>query len=304
MIEMWQVALVLAIAALIIVILAFKDISYAKKITDLQMGVHEELNRRTELYKAAAVRSDMAAELFSTILLDLAHTNHSESIYWKLSTIRHVEVVMRTSGWKDVTLYKWMVDNLYRGDYDSKITWIDRVEEQVKAYYIMDKERGKNICDVLRLLARMSTGYNAVEGSHYDAEGDMMKLIDALRLSFPMYDAEESKPRRDGYRASFDDLLDALEKVSETVVAKPPQPIQVDTGNDGGELNVQEVFAGEEPAVEGDQDRVPDAVQGDEASVEGVSEGEADEGRPQDVIVVNRSRGAGTNKSVKIETEE
>ena len=128
MIEMWQVALVLAIAALIIVILAFKDISYAKKITDLQMGVHEELNRRTELYKAAAVRSDMAAELFSTILLDLAHTNHSESIYWKLSTIRHVEVVMRTSGWKDVTLYKWMVDNLYRGDYDSKITWIDRVE--------------------------------------------------------------------------------------------------------------------------------------------------------------------------------
>lgn len=298
MIAMWQVAVVLSIVALIVTVLALRDIVYAKRITNLQQGVHEELNRRTELYKAAAARSDMAAELFSLILLDLAHTEYSESIYWKLSTIRHVEVVMRVSGWKDATLYKWMVDNLYRGEYDNKITWIDRVEEQVKAYYIMDKERGKNICDVLRLLARMSTGYDAAEKNYYDTQGDMMELIDALRLSFVMYDTKDTPPRREGYRASFDDLLEALDKCSETVVTKPPQPISVGQDDEGGELNVQEVFEGEEPTSEGDQDRVADEVQGDEAPVEGVPEGEADTDSTKDVIVVSKPRG------VKFEAEE
>ncbi|MCM1232589.1 MAG: hypothetical protein NC489_20890 [Ruminococcus flavefaciens] len=292
----YLILILLSIVAAVIAGFALLDILYVKRIHDMHRGVHEELNRRANMYRDGAILADTAAKMFATILIDLSHTNCRESLCWKLSTIRSVEHIMMASGYMDRDLYQYMCDNLYHGDYDTRVTWIDKMEAAVKGYYIMDPEVGNNICDVLRLLARMSMGYDATVKTYGESKAVLLKLIDTLNLSFVMYDehAEEARKKtRSG--ASFDEMLKALEDLSDSVDPQlgkaPPTPAVIVTEGDDtvaqgyqeeeepAESSDIEVHEGGDPEVHGEEIHAEEAPGPDPKNVTQPS-----------VIVVDRSR--------------
>lgn len=242
----YTILTILVVVAVILMYMAAMDIRYVQKIKELNNGVNLELARRVDAYKIAAARSDLAAQMFANILLDLANTKNKDSLYWKLMTVRHVELVMQVSGWNDGNMFEWMKNHLYcgsRDDYEcecNKTTWIDRIEKIVQGYYIMDMEEGSNICNVLRLLSNLSAEYNDKSQDHVNAEKDLMELIDALHLSFAMYDSfADRKPEHQSI--SFEEMLKDLDTISDTTVgvqeSTTPTPAVVEDAIPGGDIS-------------------------------------------------------------------
>lgn len=308
--EAYVIAGALAVAALIISYFAYLDIKYVKKINDMHRAVHSELSVRAETYKCAATRADLMAQAFAKVLIDLAHTDNGASIEWKLHHIRGVEALMSHSVWRDESLYGWLYEKLQYGPYDVKRIWIDKIEQAVKSYYVMDVDTGENICDILRLVADMSVWDDACKDKYVQKRGDLVKSIDALQLRFLMYDEEaeaERKAAMESNKGSFEALLEALKSLSDTIdsvpKAKAPAPVIIEeVSEEGSNSNVriepepeatetvrQDREAGASPELQGEQvERKDKAVPGQVP----------EDIRPQvdDVIVVSRR-----NTQVRVE---
>ena len=125
---------------------------------------YEDVSALVDFLTARNKRDHEVAQLFAGILFDLCHATDKNVLQWKLSMLRNLDFVMNLAGYDNVyddNFYTWMYNTLTQVPKNVQVAQLQKIRENVKGYYIMDTEVGKNFCDVIADIINMNSNMSA-----------------------------------------------------------------------------------------------------------------------------------------------
>lgn len=303
-----MMGLILAIYLVVLAVLAwigYRHKKLAANATDLAGKAYESVASVVDYLTAKNKRDREVAQLFAGILFDLCHATDKSVLQWKLSMLRNLDFVMGLAGYDNVyddNFYTWMYNALTQTPKNVQVAMLQKIRDNVKGYYIMDPEVGKDFCDVIADIIKMNSDLDDVGETYKKAYKALLAAIRETDMEFLVADmAKHTKgtPR--------EELFESLRRLRETCADAEEAVKQFDmecgTGEmvdeDGGRVCVpdmgekEEVSRQDDPVVQGEETPTgsEETAQPAEAKVPGVEITQSDAGARTGVeVIMSRKR--------------
>lgn len=175
---------------------------------------YEDVSALVDFLTARNKRDHEVAQLFAGILFDLCHATDKNVLQWKLSMLRNLDFVMNLAGYDNVyddNFYTWMYNTLTQVPKNVQVAQLQKIRENVKGYYIMDTEVGKNFCDVIADIINMNSNMTDVGETYKKAYKALLAAIRDVDMEFLV--ADVSKHTKGTPR---ENLLESMRRLRET----------------------------------------------------------------------------------------
>lgn len=195
---------------------------------------YEDVSALVDFLTARNKRDHEVAQLFAGILFDLCHATDKNVLQWKLSMLRNLDFVMNLAGYDNVyddNFYTWMYNTLTQVPKNVQIAQLQKIRENVKGYYIMDTEVGKNFCDVIADIINMNSNMTDVGETYKKAYKALLAAIRDVDMEFLV--ADVSKHTKGTPR---ENLLESVRRLRETCADAEELVKQFDMERDNIEM--------------------------------------------------------------------
>lgn len=175
---------------------------------------YEDVSALVDFLTARNKRDHEVAQLFAGILFDLCHATDKNVLQWKLSMLRNLDFVMNLAGYDNVyddNFYTWMYNTLTQVPKNVQVAQLQKIHENVRGYYIMDTEVGKNFCDVIADIINMNSDMEIVGENYKRAYKALLAAISDVDMEFLV--ADVSKHTKGTPR---ENLLESVRRLRET----------------------------------------------------------------------------------------
>lgn len=268
-----MIGIILVVYLIILAILIWVGYKHKKLSTqaiNFAGKSYEDVSALVDFLTTRNKRDHEVAQLFAGILFDLCHATDKNVLQWKLSMLRNLDFVMNLAGYDNVyddNFYTWMYNTLTQVPKNVQVAQLQKIRENVKGYYIMDTEVGKNFCDVIADIINMNSNMTDVGETYKKAYKALLAAIRDVDMEFLV--ADVSKHTKGTPR---ENLLESVRRLRETCADAEELVKQFDTERDNIEMERSDIEMvgtdGGTPKSDSEEGKIPGqddpVVQGEE----------------------------------------